>query len=233
MLPTRSAPPTIHRMNRGAGLGVLLIACLWQSHAKGQSEPVETPNPAPIVPQLAVAVGAVAGYSYGHRCSPAASDVVDCTNASLPVGFRAAVRWRFSEAWAIGAFAGIDWLKGGPGDNPITWQTLQPAGRYYLGEADGAQTWLEAGIGVVKAKDTLPAYLGPNGTALPAPQLTTWGPAGSLAFGRDFELVRHWGVAPELRLQAYGLSRDERSATYGPQTMVLVGFSVIGFGFYR
>ncbi len=220
-------------MNRGAGLGVLLAASLWQSHAKGQSAPVETPTPAPSVPQLSVAVGAVAGYSYGHRCSPEASDVVICTDASLPVGFRAAARWRFSAAWAIGAFAGMDWLKGGPGDSPITWQTLQLAGRYYLGEADGAQTWLEASVGVVKAKDTQPAYVGIGGVAMAAPVFTTWGPAGSLAFGRDFELLRHLGFAPELRLQTYGLSRDERSPTYGPQTMVMVGFSVIGFGFYR
>jgi len=68
-----------------------------------------------------------------------------------------------------------------------------------------------------------------------APQSTafTWAPAASLAVGRDFELVRFFGLAPEVRISQYGLNGHGPGTGTAPQTVVTLGVSAVGFGAYR
>jgi hypothetical protein len=114
-----------------------------------------------------------------------------------------------------------------------TWWDLQLEGRYFLGPAAASQSWILAGAGVVKAVDSITAYVGQLGGDVPARKLSTWAPVVAVGAGYDFEIVRYFGIAPELRLQFYGLNREPGPVLYRPQTALLLGVSLLGLGDYR
>jgi hypothetical protein len=89
----------------------------------------------------------------------------------------------------------------------------------------------------IAVEEDWPTYVTDSGMARSATTYTTWAPAGSLARGRDVRILRSLGVAPEIRVHCLGFNvNDEFPNTapqYRPQVMVVLGLSVVGFGFYR
>lgn len=220
-------------MRSGLMVAAVLAIVSSQAHAWGQTATSEPAAPQSEIPRLSVAATAFAGPAFGFWCGPSVSDVVQCGDKSLLAGLRLSPRWRLSHDWALGFSAGVAWV-GHDQQGKTKWWDAQFAGRYYLGAAAASQFWLDASAGLVSAVESLPAHLSETGQPQPASHISTWAPAGSLAIGRDAEVLRYLGVAPELRVTFFGLNRDGPAIlTYRPQTLVLLGLSVVGFGFYR
>jgi hypothetical protein len=148
------------------------------------------------------------------------------------VGLRISPRVRLNNDWGLGFSLGVAWLS--QADIPAKWWDAQAAVRYYLGHAAPSQTWLDATMGAVVASQRFPEYSSDT-EVQPAQSVFTWAPAASLAIGRDFQIVRHFGLAPEVRISQYGVNGHGPGAgtDYKPQTVVTLGLSVVGFGLYQ
>jgi hypothetical protein len=89
------------------------------------------------------------------------------------------------------------------------------------------------GAGVTAATDTVSGNGMDSSSSNSTKTHVTWGPLGSVSFGKDFELVRFFGIAPELRVQYYGFSRNDPMISYNPQTAFLLAINVLLLGAYR
>jgi hypothetical protein len=113
---------------------------------------------------------------------------------------------------------------------------IQFAGRYYLGTAAASRYWLDASAGAAALVEDWPRYGADSGEWFSAHTFTSWAPTGALAVGRDFAILRHFGLAPEIRVQCFGFSLDDwlqHAPQYRPQVLVVLGLSVVAWGFYR
>jgi hypothetical protein len=184
-----------------------------------------------LYPRLAFSGTAVAGLAYGSGCPPATDDIKTCPQIRGIAGFRFSPRARLNQSLGLGLSGGVVWL-GDSKDLSTKWWDLQLEGRYYLGKAAVFQGWLAASFGVVNAVESILAYAGADGTNHSAHSIGTRAPCGAMKFGHDYELTRYLGLAPELRF--YGFHDSTPPVIYEqPQTALILGLSVIGFGAYR
>ena len=215
-----------------AGL-VLVIGC-FQADAWAQTMVITAASHE--VPRLAVGGTALFGTVLGSLCAPTTGDVIFCGVGSTVAGLRLSPRWRLGNDWAMGISGGVAWLGRG-GNVPTKLWDIQFSGRYYLGATAVSQYWLDASAGLVAVEEDWPTYVTDSGMARSAATYTTWAPAGSLAFGRDVQILRSFGVAPEIRVHCLGFNvNDEFPNTapqYRPQVIVVLGLSLVVFGFYR
>ena len=214
---------------------VLVIGCL-QADAWAQTTVAKSTAASTEVPRLTLGATALFGTVLGSLCAPTTGDMISCGAYSTIAGLRISPRWRLSNAWAVGISGGVAWLGRG-GNVPTKLWNMEFTGRYYLGATAASRYWLDASAGVVAVEEDWPTYITDSGMARSATTYTTWAPAGSLAIGRDIQILRSFGVAPELRIHCLGFNvNDEFPNTapqYRPQVMVVLGLSLVGFGFYR
>jgi hypothetical protein len=212
---------------------MLAIGCL-QGDVRAQT--MEGTTPAREVPRLTVGGTALFGTVLGSLCAPTTGDMISCGAYSTIAGLRLSPRWRLSDAWAAGLWGGVAWLERG-GNVPTKLWDVQLTGRYFLGAAAESQYWLDASAGMVAVQEDWPNYVTDSGMARAANTSIAWAPAGSLAFGRDLEILRSFGVAPEIRVHCLGFNTNDAlpnaAPQYRPQVLVVLGLSVVGFGFYR
>ena len=221
--------------------GTSLIASLgityWSTCVLGQTVSAETALGAAAVPRLTVAATALAGMSFGYHCEPSATVYGACSHQSTLVGLRILPRVRLRDDWGFGFSMGV--VRVSQADLPASWWDWQAAARYYLGHTAPSQLWIDASLGAVLASQRPPApqpyQPGVDYVAEPRSTAFTWAPAASLAVGYDFQIVRFFGFAPEVRISHYGLNGHGPGAgtDYKPQTVVTLGVSVVGFGAYR
>lgn len=205
---------------------VFFTAMGWTVELLAQTPSTE--EPAGTIARLSLAVTPTVGTALGPRTSISMSDMIRASNLSVMAGFRLAPQWRLSPYWGAGLALGVFWLDGIAGTK-TRWHDAQLSLRYYPGVRTMSGPWLEASGGLAVARDShyLP-YLSRDKV------VHTWGPAASLASGWNVELVRHFGIAPEIRLMWFGLhAQPSTSVDYGSQFIAQIGFSVIGFGLYR
>ena len=214
---------------------VLVIGCL-QADAWAQTTVAMSTAVSTEVPRLTLGATALFGTVLGSLCAPTTGDVISCGAYSTIAGLRISPRWRLGNAWAVGISGGVAWLGRG-GNVPTKLWDMEITGRYYLGAAAVSQYWLDASMGLVAVEEDWPTYVTDSGMARSATTYTTWAPAGSLALGRDVQIQRSFGVAPEIRIHCLAFNVNDEfpnaAPQYRPQVMVVLGLSVVGFGFYH
>ncbi len=211
----------------------LTLSC-WSLPAISQTAVIETVPVTPEVPHLTVGATLVAGMSLGSQCHSAGSDTATCWDKGLLAGVRLAPRWRLQNSrLGIGFSTGFTVI----GESFVSthWWDGQLAARYYFGRSAPSQTWLDASLGALVALERVPTHLKDIGQTVSEHTISTWAPAASLALGRDAEIVRYFGLAPELRVSFYGLDAHFKGngPGYNPQTVLTLGLSLVAFGFYR
>jgi hypothetical protein len=210
---------------------VMVNGCLQAAAWAETPEVIATSNE---VPRFSLGGTVSFGSVLGSLCAPTTGDVISCGADSTLAGARFSPRWRFGNAWAVGLSGGVAWLGRG-GNVPSKLWDIQFTGRYYVGARSASQYWLDASAGLAAVEEDWPSYVTDSGMARTARTATTWAPAGSVAFGRDFRILRSFGVAPEIRIHGLGFDVNDDFSTvaphYRPQVLVLAGFSVVGFGF--
>jgi hypothetical protein len=188
------------------------------------------------IPRLTVGATALFGTVLGSLCGPTTGDVISCGAGSTIAGLRISPGWRLGNDWAVGISGGLAWLGRG-GNVPTKLWDIQFAGRYYLGATSASQYWLDASAGLAAVEEDWPTYVTDSGMARSATTYTTWAPTGSLAFGHDVQILRTFGIAPEIRIHCLGFNVNDAFSNaapqYNPQVLVVLGLSVVGFGFYR
>jgi hypothetical protein len=211
---------------------VVLVIGGGASAAYAQAEERRA-DPDARVSRGAIAATAAAGVRFGTYCAPTVSDFVVCPMGSTLAGLRLAPRWRFDESWALGVYgellAAQDVI-----DADQTWWSGGVVVRYLIGPVAPAQFWLEAGAGAIASVDSMRGGTIVPGTVVPAQEYVTWAPGGTLGVGRDWQLAEHIGIVLELRASQFLFDRDGPYAlSLQPQTVVILGLGVVGFGFAR
>jgi hypothetical protein len=221
-------------MRSGVLAGMVLVIGWLQADAWAQT--TVTTAASHEVPRLTVGGTVLFGTVLGSLCAPTTGDVISCGADSTVAGLRLSPRWRLSNDWAVGISGGVAWLGRG-GNVPTKLWDIQFTGRYHLGATTASQYWLDASAGLVAVEEDWPTYVTDSGMARSATTYSTWAPAGSLAIGRDVQILHFFGVAPEIRVHCLGFNvNDEFPNTapqYRPQVIVVLGLSLVGLGFYR
>jgi hypothetical protein len=102
--------------------------------------------------------------------------------------------------------------------------------------ATASQYWLDASAGVAALVEYWPTYKADSGQWFSAHTFTSWAPMGSLGIGHDIAILRHFGLAPEIRVQCFVFSADkwmQHAPQYRPQILMAFGLSAAQFGFYH
>jgi hypothetical protein len=209
-----------------------LISC-WSMHSRAALS--EVPSEPPMAPRLSLNVALFAGVSFGLQCHASGNDTSDCLDNSGTAGLRLAPRWRVSSHLGLGVSSGVASVTGNSSFAVTRWWDEQLGARYYIGTPSASQWWLDGTLGVLIAREHTPAYQTQIGGMMSEHTATDWAPAASLALGHDIELVRYFGLAPELRVSFYGLDIHYKGMhpAYNPQTVVTLGVNIIGLGCYR
>jgi hypothetical protein len=215
-------------------IGLTYLVICWP--ARGNGEPVQVSSEPPTVPRLSANVTLFVGLGFGFQCHASGNDTAVCSNNSAFAGLRLAPRWRVSSHLGFGLSTGVAVVGGiNSGFASTRWWDEQLGMRYYVGTSGPSQLWLDGTLGVLIAREHIPTYQSQLGDTVSEHTLSDWAPVASLALGHDIELIRYFGVAPELRVSLYGLDVHYKGMhpAYDPQTVVTLGVSFVGFGCYQ